>query len=163
MLGATAGCGTPASLGESITHLRREKPQMFGYLVGIAEQYRITPLVFLAMVREASAFNVTAISAAGSHGLCQLLPSTAADLGVEPSQLLDGPTNCDAGATLLRRHLDQFGNFALALAAYQAGAERVRRFRDLGSDLPKETRCYVARILQSVVKELDDPDGASSL
>jgi soluble lytic murein transglycosylase-like protein len=72
----------------------------------------------------------------------QLMPATAAELGVDPHDLAD---NLRGGALYLRRQLDRFGSVPLALAAYNAGPGAVIRHR--GIPPYRETRSYVANIL----------------
>lgn len=72
----------------------------------------------------------------------QLLPATASDLGVDPSDLQG---NIDGGAAYLARQLRRFGDLRLALAAYNAGPEVVARY---GGVPPfAETQAYVRAIL----------------
>lgn len=90
-----------------------------------------------------SAYRNTACSPAGACGLTQLMPGTARDLGVrdrfEPLQNLQG------GADYLARQLLRFGDVRLALAAYNAGPDRVAR---LGR-IPEiaETQAYVVAVV----------------
>ena len=72
----------------------------------------------------------------------QIMPATAAFLGVDP---LDVKDNLRGGAMFLRRQLDRFGSVPLALAAYNAGPGAVKRFG--GIPPYRETRLYVASIL----------------
>ncbi len=82
------------------------------------------------------------MSHAGAIGLAQLMPNTAAQLGVDPYQPAE---NVKGGARYLREQLDAFDSVRLALAAYNAGPHRVRQF---GGIPPfRETRAYVDRIL----------------
>jgi len=97
-----------------------------------------------SLVRAESGGNVRAVSRAGARGLMQLMPSTAAGLGVqnsfEPSEnLRGGSTYLDA---LLTRYHD---NLALALAAYNAGTAAVDKYR--GIPPYRETEAYVARVI----------------
>lgn len=83
-----------------------------------------------------------AVSRKGALGVMQLMPATAAELGVDPR---DRDQNILGGATYLRRQIDAFGSVALGLAAYNAGPGAVRRF---GGIPPfAETRAYVRAIL----------------
>ena len=110
-------------------------------LVDIANANEISPYLLEAVVWQESRWNPSARSRVGAIGLAQLMPGTARDLGVDPS---DPIQNLSGGARYLRQQLDEFGSVRLALAAYNAGPGRVRR---LGR-VPRipETLNYVATI-----------------
>ncbi|MFY9938806.1 MAG: lytic transglycosylase domain-containing protein [Silvibacterium sp.] len=97
-----------------------------------------------SVVRQESGGNTRAVSRAGAQGLMQLMPQTAADLGVgnafAPGENVNGGTAYLDG--LLRRYHD---NLALALAAYNAGPAAVDRWH--GIPPYRETRLYVARVI----------------
>lgn len=94
-----------------------------------------------AVVEVESAFDPNAVSSAGARGLAQLMPATAASLGVD----IDDPReNLDGGARYLLTQLADFGAIDLALAAYNAGPAAVRRYG--GVPPYAETRHYVARV-----------------
>lgn len=78
--------------------------------------------LFLRLVQQESGWNTGAVSSKGALGLAQLMPDTAALLGVDPA---DPDANLDGGARYLRRQFDRFGSWPLALAAYNAGPEAV--------------------------------------
>jgi soluble lytic murein transglycosylase-like protein len=109
-----------------------------------ATRYGIDPGLLRGLVRQESGFDPRAHSGAGAMGLTQLMPATAASLGVtdpyDPVQSLDG------GAHYLRQMLDRFGNDpAKALAAYNAGPGAVARFG--GVPPYAETQNYVRNIM----------------
>ena len=92
-----------------------------------------------------SGFNPRAVSRAGAGGLMQLMPRTAATLGVR--DVFDPAENIDGGVRHLRALLDRLGNnLPLALAAYNAGEQAVAQHG--GIPPYPETRDYVARILR---------------
>jgi soluble lytic murein transglycosylase-like protein len=97
-----------------------------------------------SVVRAESGGNVHAVSRTGARGLMQLMPGTAAELGVEdsfhPEQNINGGT-AYLDALLMRYHDD----IALALAAYNAGPAAVDRYH--GIPPYRETRAYVARVI----------------
>jgi hypothetical protein len=104
----------------------------------IATTWRI---LFQSLVKQESGFNNVAVSPVGALGFTQLMPGTAADLGVDPS---DPEQNLDGGARYLATQLQSFGRVDLALAAYNAGPGNVRKY---GGIPPfKETQNYVRRI-----------------
>lgn len=83
-----------------------------------AQQYGIPQELFLRQIGAESAWNPSAVSSAGALGLAQLMPSTARYLGVDP---LNPVQNLEGGAKYLRQQYDKFGDWGLALAAYNAG------------------------------------------
>ena len=74
----------------------------------------------------------------GALGLAQLMPQTAAVLGVDP---LDAAQNLEGGARYLRQQYNTFGDWRLALAAYNAGPGAVERYGDVPPYA--ETQSYV--------------------
>lgn len=94
-----------------------------------------------ALVQHESGFDPAARSHAGAIGLGQLMPGTARGLGVDPH---DPIANLDGAARYLREQLDRFGSADLALAAYNAGPNRVAQ----AGGIPQitETRNYVQRV-----------------
>ncbi len=113
-------------------------------LASAGEQHSLDVDLLAAVVHAESGNRPAAVSRAGAVGLMQLMPETAARLGVTdrlaPGQNVQGGTAyLDA---LLRRYHD---NLALALAAYNAGPGAVDRYH--GIPPYRETRAYVARII----------------
>ncbi|WP_425090250.1 lytic transglycosylase domain-containing protein [Tropicimonas sp. S265A] len=107
-----------------------------------ARRHGVPEDLFLRLVQQESAFNASAVSRKGAIGLAQLMPGTAAMLGVNPR---DPRQNLDGGARYLRAQYDRFRSWRLALAAYNAGPEAVREHG--GVPPYKETQNYVRRIL----------------
>ena len=98
-------------------------------------------LFYRANIEVESAYNRGAMSPVGAIGLGQLMPDTAHDLGVDPH---DVAQNLDGSARYLLMMLEQFGDPALALAAYNAGPHAVTRH---GGIPPfRETHGHVARV-----------------
>ena len=104
----------------------------------MARRYGIPEGLFLRLVQQESGWNASARSHKGAIGLAQLMPGTAAFLGVNPNN----PTeNLEGGARYLRQQFDRFGRWDLALAAYNAGPEAVSRYN--GIPPYRETQNYV--------------------
>lgn len=98
-------------------------------------------LFYRANIEVESAYNPGALSPVGAIGLGQLMPDTARDLGVDPHDIAQ---NLDGSARYLLMMLEQFGDPALALAAYNAGPHAVTRH---GGIPPfRETQGHVARV-----------------
>ena len=114
-----------------------------GTIEGAAARHGVDPALLGALVWTESSFDPGAVSPAGAIGLGQLLPGTAAELGVDPR---DPEANVDGAARYLRQQLDRFGDTRLALAAYNAGPGRVAAAGGV-PDIP-ETTAYVARVTE---------------
>lgn len=107
----------------------------------------LAPNLLRAVIRRESAFQPCAVSRAGALGLMQLMPSTAALLGV--GDPFDPEENVSAGSRFLRQMLDRFsGDLPLALGAYNAGPARVEASRGI-PPIP-ETQAYVQDILSTL-------------
>ena len=98
-------------------------------------------LFYRANIEVESAYNPGALSPVGAIGLGQLMPGTANDLGVDPHDISQ---NLDGSARYLLMMLEQFGDPALALAAYNAGPDAVARHG--GIPPYPETQGHVARV-----------------
>jgi soluble lytic murein transglycosylase-like protein len=108
-----------------------------------AQKYGLDPALLRGLIRAESNFDPNAGSPAGAQGLCQLMPGTAAALGV--TNVHDPAQNIDAGARFLRQQLDAFGgDVTKALAAYNAGPGAVRRYG--GVPPYAETQNYVRQV-----------------
>ncbi len=107
-----------------------------------ARRHGIPEDLFLRLVTQESGWNPGAVSHAGAIGLAQLMPDTASLLGVDAN---DPTQNLDGGARYLAQQFRDFGTWHLALAAYNAGPEAVRRHN--GIPPFEETQTYVQAIL----------------
>lgn len=110
-----------------------------------AEQYNLNENLVYAVIRAESNGNPNAVSRAGASGLMQLMPGTASDMGV--TDIFDPAQNIAGGTQYLSRMLQLFNNdIRLALAAYNAGPEAVRRHK--GIPPFNETQNYVRTVLR---------------
>ena len=107
-----------------------------------AQRHGIPADLFARLVQQESGWNANAVSSKGAIGLAQLMPATAARLGVNPR---DPAQNLDGGARYLRMQYDLFGSWRLALAAYNAGPGAVQQHG--GIPPYRETQGYVRAIL----------------
>jgi soluble lytic murein transglycosylase-like protein len=108
-----------------------------------AKRHGIPVPLFHALIHQESRWKTDAVSPKGALGLAQLMPPTAAALGVDPH---DPAQNLDGGARYLKAMFLKFGNWRLALAAYNAGPKAVERYE--GVPPYSETTHYVATVLE---------------
>lgn len=106
-----------------------------------ATQYGVPPQLLAAVAQAESGFDPNAVSSAGAEGLMQIMPSTAASLGVDP---FDPAQAIDGAAQLLSGYIQQFGSVPLALAAYNAGPGAVQSYG--GIPPYPETESYVNEV-----------------
>jgi soluble lytic murein transglycosylase-like protein len=108
-----------------------------------ARKYNVDPKLVSAVAEVESGGDQDAASSAGAVGVMQLMPDTAAALGVNP---YDKKSNIEGGAKYLRQMLDAFdGDVRRAVAAYNAGPQAVK---DYGGVPPyQETQNYVNKVL----------------
>ncbi len=109
-----------------------------------AQKHGVDEELISSVITAESAFNPRAVSSKQARGLMQLMPATAAQLAV--SDAFDPAQNVDAGTRYLKWLLEKYGqDLTLALAAYNAGPDRVAQY---GGVPPfSETRAYVRRVL----------------
>ena len=108
------------------------------------EKYDMDSKLVKALVKQESGFKPDAKSKAGAMGLMQLMPKTAESLGVKDPY--NPEENVDGGVRYLKQMLEKFnGNKILALAAYNAGPNAVKKYD--GVPPYKETQNYVKSIL----------------
>ena len=116
----------------------RYKGEYLAHAKAAAARHGVPEDLFLRLVQQESGWNPGAVSPKGATGLAQLMPGTAQLLGVDATDPLE---NLDGGARYLRMMYDRFGDWRLALAAYNAGPEAV----DKADGVPnyEETTNYV--------------------
>jgi len=113
-------------------------------LQGAATRYQVPAALLAAVAKHESAYEPGAVSSAGAEGLMQLMPATAASLGVDP---FDPAQAVDGAARLLSSYLQRYGgSIPLALAAYDAGPGAVAEYG--GIPPYAETQAYVASVTQ---------------
>lgn len=138
--------GVPESASDEILPVYRGRYQ--GPYVDIARnaarKHGVPEDLFLRLVNQESRFNDKALSHKGAIGLAQLMPATARYLGVNPK---DPVQNLEGGAKYLREQFNEFGSWRLALAAYNAGPNAVKKYG--GVPPYRETKNYVIKILGS--------------
>jgi soluble lytic murein transglycosylase-like protein len=103
----------------------------------------IDPALVDAVIANESGFDPRATSSSGARGLMQLMPGTAASLGV--ADAYDPAQNVSGGTRYLRSLLDRFGSLELAVAAYNAGPAAVAEYG--GIPPYPETKRYVRSVL----------------
>jgi soluble lytic murein transglycosylase-like protein len=109
-----------------------------------ADKYGVSASLIKAVIHAESGYDPNAVSPKGASGLMQLMPGTARSLKVSNS--FDPKDNVEGGVKYLRFLLDTFrGDVSLALAAYNAGLNKVAKFG--GIPPYTETRTYVNRVL----------------
>src|SRR5581483_7112868 len=102
----------------------------------------LPPNLLSAVAQTDSGMDPNAVSSAGAEGLMQLMPSTAASLGVDP---FDPGQAIDGAARLLSSLYQQFGSWPLAIAAYNAGPAAVTEYG--GIPPYPQTQAYVQKVL----------------
>jgi soluble lytic murein transglycosylase-like protein len=144
---------------------RNEVGQITFHLLNFADHYDVDPRLVVAMIIAESGFNPNATSRTGAMGLGQLMPGTARALGV--SNAYDPVQNLNGSIAYLRSRLDTFAEksapggqisfeqAALAMAAYNAGANAVKKYR--GIPPYRETQAYVRRVI-SIYQQLKRGD-----
>jgi soluble lytic murein transglycosylase-like protein len=121
------------------------KPDIGQLVRDASDRNRLDPDFVNSVIKAESGFQTRAVSRKGAQGLMQLMPGTAAQLGV--SDAFDPKANVDAGTAYLSSLLDQYNDDPIkALAAYNAGPHRVDQYH--GVPPYTETRAYVARIVR---------------
>ncbi len=112
-------------------------------IAAAADRYAVSPALVSAIAHAESAFDPAAVSPAGATGIMQLMPATARQLGVDPT---DAAANIRGGTAYLRTLLDRYdGDIVCTIAAYNAGPGSVTKSRCVPGF--RETRLYVARVL----------------
>lgn len=114
------------------------------YIRESSKKYQLDPFLVKAVIEAESNFDCYAVSYRGAKGLMQLMPGTAGDMKVKNA--FNARQNIEGGCRYLRRMLNMFnGNITLAVAAYNAGPSKVKRYNNVPPY--SETRNYVKTVL----------------
>ena len=116
--------------------------QVKAWIREASAKYGLDPCLVQALMEVESNGNAIAVSPKGAQGLMQIMPGTARDLKLDNP--FDPTANIDAGSRYLREQLKTFGDVRLALAAYNAGPDAVRKFA--GIPPYPETQRYVGAV-----------------
>ena len=137
---------TPALLmaaGSALEGFSTGSPAVDGFIVDSSNRHGVDPLLIYSIMHRESSFKRFATSNKGARGFMQLMPATAARLGVR--DIYDPQQNIEGGVKYVRFLLDMFdGDVRLALAGYNAGEGAVQKYR--GVPPYRETQEYVRRI-----------------
>jgi len=125
---------------------RHKKEHLFHPIIlQEASRYEIDPALVKAIIMAESGYNPRAISKKGAKGLMQLMPSTAEALGVE--DIFNPEQNISGGVRYFRQLVNRFGgDVKLALAAYNAGSQKVRHYQ--GVPPYKSTHYYIEKVFK---------------
>ena len=129
---------TPTKWGNAKAYNGRYKGEFLDMAKSAALRHGVPTDLFLRLVQQESGWNAKALSHKGAIGLAQLMPGTAAVLGVDPH---DPYQNLDGGARYLAQQYRAFRSWRLALAAYNAGPKAVEKYG--GVPPYQETTNYV--------------------
>jgi soluble lytic murein transglycosylase-like protein len=129
----------------SQTEIQELMPRIDAAIEAFSEQFNVDPLLVRAVMKQESSFQPFALSTSGAMGLMQLMPGTAEGLGVSDPYNIE--ENIRGGVQYLSYQLKAFDNdLKLALAAYNAGPNAVRRFG--GIPPYEQTQKYVELVLK---------------
>jgi soluble lytic murein transglycosylase-like protein len=119
-------------------------PRIDAAIKTYSEYFNIDPKLVRAVIKQESGFQPFALSTSGAQGLMQLMPGTAEGLGVTDSYNLE--QNIKGGTEYLRYQLNNFdGDLELALAAYNAGPNAVKKYG--GIPPYEQTQNYVKKVI----------------
>jgi soluble lytic murein transglycosylase-like protein len=129
------------------------------FISSAAQHHGVDADLIVSVITAESKFNPKAISRKNARGLMQLVPETAARLGVK--NIFDPQQNIEAGTRYLRELLDRYNNdLALTLAAYNAGPQRVEQYKSIPPY--RETISYIRRVQQTYKARKSAPNNQSS-
>lgn len=135
---------TPSKYDAGVAYNGKYRGQFLDMAREAARRHNVPEDLFTRLVQQESGWNPNARSHKGAMGLAQLMPETARVLGVDAN---DPYQNLEGGARYLAMQFRQFGSWKLALAAYNAGPDAVKKYG--GVPPYNETTNYVRVILGS--------------
>ncbi|GIO13530.1 hypothetical protein J19TS2_30850 [Cohnella xylanilytica] len=126
-----------------------------GLIESAASSYNVPSGLVTAVISAESSFNPKAKSSAGAGGLMQLMPATAKGLGVK--DVYNPEQNVNAGTKYLGQLVSKYGDYPLALAAYNWGPGNVDKaikkygssWSRIASHAPAETQKYVSKVMKN--------------
>ena len=130
--------------GTQPSRARGFTPEIRGYIAKASATYHVPLELLTRVAQRESGGNPEAVSKKGAKGVMQIMPGTAAELGLSEDELTDPAKNIPAGARYLRKQYEQFHDWELALAAYNAGPGAVEKYH--GVPPYRETQQYVKGI-----------------
>ncbi|MGR9046470.1 MAG: transglycosylase SLT domain-containing protein [Gammaproteobacteria bacterium] len=135
----------PYGYVKAIKHFKRNKTKYNEIIARAASQHSIDEKLLHAVIQTESAYQAQAVSSAGAVGLMQLMPATAKRYGVVDRT--DPVENINGGTRYLKDLLKMFNsNLSLAVAAYNAGENAVKKYHNSIPPYP-ETRNYVKQVM----------------
>ena len=130
---------TPVVSGRKTEHV------LHPIIIQASRRHQVDPALVYAIIMAESGYNPKAVSKRGARGLMQLMPETAEALGVEDS--FNPEQNIDGGVRHFKWLVNKFdGNIKLALAAYNAGSRKVRRYQ--GVPPFRATQLYIKKVFK---------------
>jgi len=118
---------------------------LYPIILKAASRHQIDPALIKAIIMAESGYKIKAISKRGAKGLMQLMPGTAQALGVK--DVFNPKENISGGVRYFKQLVNQFdGDIKLALAAYNAGSRKVRRYN--GIPPYKATHYYIKKVFK---------------
>ncbi len=125
--------------------VRKAERLLHPFILKAADRHKIEPAIIKAIIKAESGYNSRAVSKKGAMGLMQLMPKTAKWLGVKDG--FDPEQNINGGTKYFKQLLKEFdGELKLALAAYNSGSQRVKKYR--GVPPFKATKRYIKNVLK---------------
>jgi len=156
MMDESTGVKIPPSLPEKLptnasvnhspsVHTEKAEHSLHPIILQASNRYQVDSALVKAIIMAESTYNSKAVSKRGAKGLMQLMPKTAEALGVGDS--FNPEHNINAGVRYFKELLNQFnGDVELALAAYNAGSRKVRKYQ--GVPPFKVTQCYIKKVFE---------------